>query len=406
VPVAIRAARLRALCAVAATALVLAACGSDAGSTGPNWHPKPSFQGEGNPPQTQEPDRQPASGPSSPSGPTSPLPRANGDPNVVAAHLKAPTGIAILPDNTALVGERTTGRILRVHPQPRRPVHLVRTIPGLRTRGGGGLLDLALSPNYNEDNLIFAYVTTRTDNRVIAFTLKGPITTVLKGIPRGPRDNTGRLAFLPDGTLLVGTGDAGHPPRALDPTSLAGKVLRVTDIGRPAARNPIKGSPMYASGFRETDGLCIDASTNTAFQTESLGRVVPADPINALVSGGQFSWPVGAPAGQLPVTSLPQTSRAPGGCAVLNRVLYVTSLDGKVLLAANLKPGANGGVTLGQFAPSLRNKYGRLRTVVAAPDGALWLTTSNRDGHGQPVPADERVLRIVPSAGGGSRNPT
>jgi hypothetical protein len=86
---------------------------------------------------------------------------------------------------------------------------------------------------------------------------------------------------------------------------------------------------------------------------------------------------------------------------VLNGVLYVTSLDGHALLAAPIRTQGSS-VGLGQFTTSLVNKYGRLRTVVAAADGALWLTTSNRDGHGTPVPADERVLRITPpSAGGG-----
>ena len=86
--------------------------------------------------------------------------RKQGDPAVVAKHLTTPVGITIMPDNTALVGERTTGRIVRVQPQPDRPVRTVRVLHGLSTAGGGGLLDLAVSPNYREDNLIFAYVTT------------------------------------------------------------------------------------------------------------------------------------------------------------------------------------------------------------------------------------------------------
>jgi hypothetical protein len=79
-------------------------------------------------------------------------------------------------------------------------------------------------------------------------------------------------------------------------------------------------------------------------------------------------------------------------------VLYVTSLSGHALLAADIATRA-GKIRLGRFTPSLVDKYGRLRTVVAAPDGALWLTTANRDGHGKPVRTDDRVLRIVPPAG-------
>jgi hypothetical protein len=91
---------------------------------------------------------------------------------------------------------------------------------------------------------------------------------------------------------------------------------------------------------------------------------------------------------------------------VLQHVLYTTSLDGKMLLASAIKTSTAGKISLGAFVPALTNKYGRLRTVVAAPDGALWLTTSNLDGHGTPQPHDELVLRILPSGDGGERNPT
>jgi glucose/arabinose dehydrogenase len=400
------AARVRAVCALAATALLFAGCASQGGSAGPNWKPKPSFNGEGNPPADPQPAEPPAPAPRTSTGTPSPRPSGGTDPNVVATRLAAPTGIAIMPDNTALVGERTTGRIVRVQPRPGQPVETVRTIPGISTTAGGGLLDLALSPNYGEDNLIFAYITTAKDNRVVAFTLHGPITTVLKGIPRGPSGNTGRIAFLGDDTLLIGTGDAGAPTAADNPRQLSGKVLRVTDIGAPAPDNPVAGSPVYASGFHETDGLCPDAATKTTFQTESFDGAGPADPVNVVVPNGTYGWPSARTTDQHPLTTLPPASSAPGGCAVLDHVLYTTSLDGKALLAASIKTTGRGSTALGPFVPTLQGKYGRLRTVVAASDGALWLTTSNRDGKGTPVAADERVLRIVPDAGGGGRNPT
>jgi glucose/arabinose dehydrogenase len=398
------AARVRALCAIVVLALTVAACGSDPASKGPNWKPAPSFNGEGNPPNSQAPGAEPDPGVPSSGSPSTPAKKT--DQNIVATKLTAPTGVAILPDNSALVAERTTGRIVRVLPQPRRPTQLVRTIKGISTTGGGGLLDLALSPNYTEDNLIFAYLTTATDNRVVAFTLKGAITSVLTGIPRGLSGNTGRLSFVADGSLLVGTGDAGHPSLAANPKSLAGKVLRISDIGAAAARNPTPGSRIYASGFRQSDGLCADPDSTVEFQTEAIGASENADPINQLVAAATYGWPHPTATDEQPVGRLPTTSRSPGGCAVLNHVLYTTTLDGKALLASTIKTGTSGKITLGAFSPMLRNKYGRLRTVVAAADGALWLTTSNRDGKGKPVAADERVLRIVPGGGGGDNNPT
>lgn len=394
------AARARTGAALAAGVVLLAACAQSGGSASPNWKPKPSFSGEGYAPPADQQPVQPRTPPGPPlSGSASPGSKKRGD-GVVATKLTAPTGVVIMPNNTALVGERTTGRIVRVQPEPGKPVQTVRTIPGLVTSGDGGLLDLAISPNYSQDNLLFAYVTTRTDNRVIAFTLKGQITPVLTGIPRGRTGNTGRIVFAADGNLLVGTGDAGRPALAADPGSLAGKILRVTDIGAAAPDNPRHGSRVYASGFERTDGLCVMKNSTVTFQTEYRPQTA-ADPVFQVVAGSSYG---SATTTRQPLAQLPETSRAPGGCAVTNNQYFTTSLDGKALLSAPIKSTAGGVVSLGAFSATLRNQYGRLHTVVAAPDGALWLTTSNKDGKGKPIATDERVVRIIPTSGA-SNNP-
>lgn len=320
------------------------------------------------------------------------------DPLVVATRLTAPVGLTLLPDGTALVGERTTGRIVRVKPQAGQPVPTVRTLTGLDAGGDGGLLDLAVSPDYAEDNLIFAYVTTPTDNRVVDFTLHGPVTPVLTGIPRGPTDNGGRIAFDPDGSLLVATGDAGRPALAQDPRSLAGKILRVDAIGAPAAGNPSRRSPVYASGIRSVTGLCADATGGTVLGVQP--RPAAASPIDVIEAGADYGWPQGGSPTRGPVASLPATYGAPGGCAVLSSRLWVTSLDGRALLQAPLHASGTT-ASVGAWSAVLVGTYGRLRTVVPAPDGALWITTSNRDGKGKPVAADERVIRYPPQASGG-----
>ena len=395
-----RPAVLRAALAVAAVAL-LAGCTAGA-QAAPDWRPKQSFQGDG-PDRTIVPalplpslsaPRSPGANPDSSPGRPSPSSTSKTDPAVVATHLAAPVGLALLPDGTALVGERTSGRIVDVQPQPGQPVTTVRTLTGLDPSGDGGLLDLALSPHYNQDSLIFAYVTTSGDNRVVTFTLHGPVTPVITGIPKGSTGNAGRIAFGPDGDLYVATGDAGRPSLAADPHSLAGKVLRITDIGAPAPDNPDPSSPVFTSGSRGMAGLCSDQNSSSV-----LG--VSPDRVDVLVGGASYGWPSPDTGYRTPLAELPGNRGNPGGCAVQDGTLYVTSLDGHALLAAKLGQ-ARTSVTLGSFQASLVNKYGRLRTVVAAPDGALWLTTSNKDGHGTPVPDDERVLRIVPSSGGGA----
>ncbi|WP_375489065.1 PQQ-dependent sugar dehydrogenase [uncultured Jatrophihabitans sp.] len=404
--------RTRLTAVLAGGAFVLAACGSGSGASAPTWEPSPGFGSNGEGPGVQITPIVPV--PSlSPQGGGTPAPGASGstrpstsstaDPDVVATKLTTPTAVAILPDNSALVGERTTGRIVRVQPRPDQPVPTVRVLPGLSTAGGGGLLDLALSPSYGEDNLIYAYITTPKDNRVVDFTLHGPVTPVLTGIPKGRSDNTGRIAFGADGNLYVGTGDAGVAGHASDGRSLAGKVLRVTDIGRPAAGNPNGASPIWTSGHRVVNGLCAVAQTNGVLEVET-GAAGRPDAVNGLVGGANYGWPHGTGAVHAAAAALPAQDRAPGGCAVADSTLWVTSLNGTALLAAQLSGGAVT-QTVGKFTEQLRGKYGRLLTVVAAADGALWLTTSNRDGHGRPVAADERVIRYVPSSSTAGRNP-
>jgi glucose/arabinose dehydrogenase len=401
--------RLRRPALALAAALLLAGCGTATKASDPTWVPQPSFQGEGQLPNNPSDPAGTTPAPGAPgvpgprqSGPT-PAPSKGADPFVVATKLASPVGIAVLPDGTALVGERKSGRIVRVQPTPGKPVPTVRTLTGVNPTGDGGLLDLALSPNYAQDSLIFAYLTTTADNRVVAFTLKGPVTPVLTGIPRGPRDNTGRIAFGADGMLYVGTGDAGQPALAADPRSLAGKVLRITDIGEPAAGNPAPSSPVFTSGHRIVNGLCSVASAGTFLEVETHRASDPGN-VNALVPGDSYGWPTRIRSTQDPTTSLPAKLGGPGGCAVLDNQLYVTSLTGKALLSSTLTT-TGVGIAAAKFNATLQNKYGRLLTVVAdSANGVLWLTTSNRDGHGRPVANDERVLRIPPPSGGGGES--
>ena len=399
----------RAGIALLAGAATLTACSSGGAAHDPTWVPSPPFGanagevpgGQLTPivprPSANPPSVSPGSGPSG----SAPPRKKKRDPLVVATHLAGPVGLAMMPDGTALVGERTTGRIVRVQPRPGQPVPTVRTLSGLDTSGDGGLLDLAISPAYREDNLIYAYITTPKDNRVVEFTLAGPVTPVLTGIPKGPVDNSGRLLFAPGGDLYVGTGDAGVESRSEDPASFGGKVLRVTDIGRPAPGNPAKGSAVYSSGLHEVNGLCGLPGRSTVLEVES-GAPFNPDEVNVLGAGQTYGWPAASGIGRTPLATLTDPFVAPGGCAVEAGRLWVTSLDGEALISAPLH-GAGARLRIGKFSPVLEGRYGRLKTVVAAPDGALWLTTSNRDGQGTPVPADERVIRYIPSGGGGNR---
>jgi glucose/arabinose dehydrogenase len=394
--------------AVAATAclalVVTAGCDGGAAGSSPTWVPQQNYQGNNDPkPQLPAPGLPAPSpsgsqpGPRSPGAPQPSSPTTAGpaaDPSVVATKLNQPTGLVVLPDGTALVAERTTGRILRVQPVPGRPAVLVQRLAGVDGRGDGGLLDLAISPTFDQDGLIYAYLTTATDNRVVHFSLGSTPSVVIGGIPKGRTGNAGRIAFDATGALLTGTGDAGRPALAVSATSLAGKILRTSDIGRPVSDNPVAGSPIYARGLRTVDGLCVDARSGLriAVSAGAPGTAQPLDEVNVIKAGADYGWPGSGPAAVPPARTLPPASTGGGGCALAaNRLLVATSTGTSLAISPVQRS------SLGAFSSTLQKRYGRLATVVAGQDGALWLTTRNRDGHGKPIAADDRVIRISPS---------
>jgi glucose/arabinose dehydrogenase len=391
--------------AALALALITGCDGGAAGST-PTWVPQQNYQGNNDPrPQLPRPGVPVPSESSTPPGASGnaprlpqPSPTPTGpatDPNVVATELNQPTGLVVLPDGTALVAERTTGRIWRVQPVAGKPAVLVQRLAGVDGSGDGGLLDLAISPTFGQDGLLYAYLSTATDNRVVHFSLGSPPSVVIAGIPKGRTGNAGRIAFDATGALLTGTGDAGRPALAASATSLAGKILRTSDIGRPLADNPVAGSRVYARGLRSVDGLCVDPRTGLriAISAGAPGTAGAFDEVNVIKSDADYGWPGNDASAVPPVTTLPPASAGGGGCALLANRLFVATSTGKSLAISEVGPRS----TLGAFTSSLQNTYGRLAGVVAGTDGALWLTTRNRDGHGRPIADDDRVIRISPS---------
>jgi glucose/arabinose dehydrogenase len=314
-----------------------------------------------------------------------------GEPEVVASGLEAPWGLAFLPDGSALVSERDSARILQVAPgvEPR----VVAAVPGVAAGGEGGLLGLAVSPELAGDQLVYAYLTTERDNRIVRFRLGGGQPEVLlEGIPKAGIHNGGRIAFGPDGMLYAGTGDAAERGNAQDPGSLGGKILRLRPDGGIPADNPDPGSPVWTLGHRNVQGLAWDGQ-GRMFATEfGQNRV---DEINRIEKGGNYGWPEveGTGGGERfrdPLVTWPTSQASPSGAAIAGDTLYAAALRGERLWSVPLD-GAGG---TGEPAAVLAGTYGRLRHVAVAGDGALWVLTSNRDGRGDPAPDDDRVLRF------------
>ena len=358
--------------------VVLTGCSTDGYTAAGPFRPLP----EGAPPEVGPPTT--AAPVPSPEGPANPgSGRDAGDPNVVASGLSVPTGLVVLPDGSALVAERDTGRILQVFPD-RAPAKLRMTVPGIDATGEGGLLGLALSPTFDEDGLLYAYLSTATDNRVVRFPIGGTPNPVFTGIPHGATHNGGGLLFGTDGHLFVGTGDTGRPALSEDPRSLAGKVLRIDVFGRPGG-----AAAVYTRGHRDVTALCRAAS-GCVLATD-VAAPAGDDEVDALVPGGDFGAPV--PRGIPPLMTFPAAEAGLGGCAVDRTTLFAGALAGKEVHVVTLD--SSGKVT-GKPDRLLHAKYGRLRTVVLGGDGALWITTSNRDGVGTPAKDDDKVLRVLP----------
>ena len=327
----------------------------------------------------------------------------------VVTGLDAPWGLALLPDGTALVTERDTGDVLLLTLDDGEQRGSVVTVGGpgardirdaVRPDSEGGLLGITVSPGFAGDATVFVYLTAAKDNRVLRMRLEPSAdgadltaaTVVLDGIPKGPNHNGGRLAFGPDGHLYVTTGDVYDTSLAPDPGSLGGKILRITPDGDPAPGNPDPASPVWSSGHRNVQGIGW-ALDGRMFASE-FGQDT-WDELNEIEAGGDYGWPdvEGEGGGEGVVDPLVVWSTdeaSPSGLAVTDEGVYLAGLRGRTLWRVPFD-----GEGTGAPQPLLRGEHGRLRTVVEAPDGALWVTTSNTDGRGRPVEGDDRVLRVV-----------
>jgi glucose/arabinose dehydrogenase len=316
----------------------------------------------------------------------------------VVTGLEAPWDLVLAADDRILVTERDTGRLLEVDADG--GTTTLRTFE-VDASGEGGLLGLAVHPE--DDSVVYAYLTAAQDNRVVRFGLDDDADPepVVTGIPKARIHNGGRIAFGPDGMLHVATGDAAEPALAADPSSLAGKILRVTPDGEVPDDNPDAGSPVYSLGHRNVQGLAWDAD-GTLWAAE-LGPDVD-DEINRIEPGGDHGWPevTGAPGDDRYVDAAfvaqpPEASWS--GAVVLHDGaipqwegdLFVAALRGQRLWRFELADGA-----IVDHEELLVGEHGRLRTVVVGPDGALWVLTTNRDGRGSPADGDDRVLRLGP----------
>ncbi|MFH0173116.1 PQQ-dependent sugar dehydrogenase [Streptomyces cacaoi] len=378
----------RAVSAVLAASalLVTAGCSSDAGgSSGASASASPSRTAAQVSPSAEE------------------TPPAKGTVKVVrtvAEGLNTPWGLAPLPEGGLLVASRDEGTITRVDAETGKKTELGE-VPGVSAAGEGGLLGLALSPDYASDHMVYAYFTSASDNRIVRMIYDparpsgdqlGAPDTVFKGIPKGMIHNGGRIAFGPDRLLYVGTGESGDRGLAQDKKSLGGKILRLTPEGEPAAGNPFPDSPVYSYGHRNVQGLAWD-SKQRLFAAE-FGQDT-WDELNAIVPGADYGWPTAEGRSedtkfQNPIAQWHTDDASPSGIAYAEGSIWMAGLKGQRLWRVPLK----GTAASADPQAFLEGEYGRLRTVVSAGGDKLWVTTSNTDGRGDPKKGDDRILEL------------
>jgi len=326
----------------------------------------------------------------------------------VAENLKIPWEIAFAPDGRIFFTERIGNlRVIEegeLNPEP------IKTIDV--SRGEGGLLGLALDPNFEENHYLYLHFTysefLSTFNKVVRFTendnkLSDEMVLIDK-IPGGPFHDGGRIKFGPDDKLYITTGDAGNANLAQDLNSLAGKILRINRDGSIPDDNPFPNSPVFSYGHRNPQG--IDWHPTSKILVASEHGPSAHDEINSVIAGKNYGWPIIVGDGEDPKFVNPMLHTAdetwaPSGASFYNsdkipgweNKFFVATLRGSHLRMLDLDLEQNKVVSSDAL---FQNTFGRLRDVVAGPDGYLYLLTSNNDGRGAPAPNDDRILRIVP----------
>lgn len=317
---------------------------------------------------------------------------------IIATGLEIPWDIAFLPDGRMLVTERS-GKLLMVGKETK----TIKEIEGVMHKGEGGLLGIAVHPQFEKNNYIYLYLTTLDNgdiaNKVERYTLVkdvlGNRKVILSGIRGSSNHDGGQLAFGPDGYLYITTGDAENPDLAQDKNSLNGKILRIKDDGSIPQDNPFKNA-VYSLGHRNPQGLAWDVS-GTLWETEHgpSGFQTGYDEINRIEKGNNYGWPVirGDAKKEGMVSPVLQSGGrdtwAPAGLAYRNGSLYFTGLRGEALYEAKINKDNT--VTL---VVHYKKEFGRLRGVTVGPDGKLYVSTSNKDGRGRVKEGDDKILRI------------
>jgi len=335
----------------------------------------------------------------------------------VLGNLEVPWSIAFGPRDEMYFTERS-GRLMVLDKGSNRPM-LIARIDGVVHQGEGGLMGLALHPQFKNNGLLYVSHTFRFKgslaNRVVRYTLKnGELenpTIIVRYLPGSAVHNGCRLRFGPDGKLYVTTGDAAERRIAQDPSSLGGKILRLNDDGSIPKDNPLPGSEIFALGFRNPQGIDWHPRVGLLFETEHgpSGFDGPGggDEVNIVEAGANYGWPLIHHREQKAGYKSPLLEYTPA-VAPASGMFYRGNAFPE--FRDNFFFGCLRGtriqrIILDETSPQivrseeslLEDEFGRIREVTSGPDGLIYFSTSNTS-RGQTSSDDDRILRIVPSS--------
>ncbi len=338
--------------------------------------------------------------------PTNPSVSDSNTVTVIAENLDTPWGLALLPDTSILITERS-GSVRLIDTNGELNSQPIAHITKAKEIGEGGLLGITLHPDFDTNHYVYFYYTYSqtgddTLNRVSRMKYEKKKLSdekiIVDAIPGASNHNGGRIKFGPDKMLYIGTGDAQNPSQAQNTKTLGGKILRVTDEGKIPSDNPFS-TAVYTYGHRNVQGLTWDVNGRMwATEHGRSGILSGLDELNLIQKGKNYGWP--DIEGDKTKSGMELSKKhsggsntwAPSGMAYFKGSIFFGGLRGEALYEAVLN-----GTNITAVKEHFKNEFGRIREVTLGTDNMLYISTSNQDGRGNPKNGDDKIIKINPA---------